>query len=599
MPASMAAGRAWSIPGSSTTLMRIIATLDHGTNEQADACLPAALHLEGLHKQGQVIDETIAARALQLHPPLRSRHVTSQYMPNMVRKIVATCFASQRPGNRSVDPIGHILNKAWPMRCSVRNFSDIVSGYIRADPTIYRFTLAVMHASMLGRLDAGSITATPAVRVLLHRHYVHAPVSAAQLADWVQHGNHLLLFVAIKEFIASSIAFVPGLGKVLHDAYNWGGFVESVSKQANAIQSTINQYSATPGEAFRRALEAVGAVRSFKCPTPPTDRGVLGESIQSAVRLMHYPSCDVYKHPLRVGMYEMIKEAVHAGVGTGDLARRVGISHGTAEAVEGVTRGSSTAADWRVLKNLDIASTAEAMLLHEFVSAWTLCFKLRVYDLPKHIGDEQAAVGVKRDRVVYACGCCKQLRAFVVDGSNNSNAWACGHQKVLLNDETGQVYCGKRIEKNPAPRKHATAESRRSYWKSQQSIMCGYSPLIKICMAGKLLSFFGKLYMLCPQCSCVMRLTSERYHGSSVRCVHCAYKASTECQNRCFHCYSSSTDLSTVALSSSTVFTCTCCRKRWMDQDTITSNIDEETAHQAINERWSTNRVAVYCACST
>jgi hypothetical protein len=53
-----------------------------------------------------------------------------------------------------------------------------------------------------------------------------------------------------------------------------------------------------------------------------------------------------------------------------------------------------------------------------------------------------------------------------------------------------------------------------------------------------------------------------------------------------------------VALSSSTVFACTCCRKRWMEQDTITMNIDEETAHQAINERWSTNRVAVYCACA-
>ena len=579
--------------------MEIIATIEHGTAEQVDACLPAAMHLEGLHTQGQVINETLAAEALLLHPLLRSRHVAMQYMPNMVHKIVTTCFASQRPGNRSVDPIGHILNKAWPMRCSVRNFSDIVSGYIRADPPIYRFTLAVMHASMLGRLSANSITATPAVRVLLHRHYVHTPVSAAQLADWVQHGNHLLLFVAIKEFIASSIAYVPGLGKVLHDAYNWGGFVESVSKQANAIRSTINQYSAAPGELFRRALEAVSAVRSFKCPTPPTDQGVLGELLLSAVRQMHYPTCAVHRHPLRANIYQIIKRAVHVGVDAGALARCVGISDVIAIAISGVMRRSSTPADWRALKRADIATTAEAMLVHEFVSAWTLCFKLRIHALPTHLCNEQALTGVKKDRVVYACACCRQLRAFVVDGTNNSNAWACGHQKVLLNDETGQVYCGKRIEKNPAPRKHATAENRRSYWKSQQSIMCGYSPLIKIEMAGKLLAFFGKLYMLCPQCSCVMRLTSQRYHGNSVRCVHCTYKASTECQNRCFHCYSSSTELSTVALSSSTVFTCTCCRKKWMDKDTITKNIDEETAHQAINERWSTNRVAVYCACST
>ena len=578
--------------------MQIIATLEHGTDEQADACLPAALHLEDLHMQGHIVDELLVNRTLELYPLLRSRHVLSRYMPNMVRKIVETCFAAQRPGNRSVDPIGHILNKAWPMRCSVRNFSDIVSGYIRADPTIYRFTLAVMHASMLGRFSLQSESATPAVRVLLHRHYVHAPVSASQLADWVQHGNHLLLFVAIKEFIASSIAFVPGLSHVLYNAYNWEGFIDSVNKQANTIRTTINQYSATPGEAFRRALDAVYAVRSFKCPTPPLDRGVLGESLQAAVRLLHYPACNVYQYPLRVRIFTAIQNAACTTVDTGDLAKCVGMSPAVADAIASVTRRSATPADWKALKALHISSTADALLVHEFVSAWTLCFKLRVYDLPSHVCTEQAAAGVHIDRVVYVCACCRQLRAFVVDGTNNSNAWACGHQKVLLNDETGEVYCGKRIEKNPAPRKVATAESRRSYWKSQQSIMCGYSPLIKIRMAGKLLSFFGKLYMLCPQCCCVMRLTGQRYHGNSVRCVHCAYKAATECQSRCFHCYSNSSDLSTVALSSSTVFVCTCCRKRWMDQDAITSNIDEVTAHQAINERWSTNRVAVYCACS-
>ncbi len=587
--------------------MQIIATLEHGTDEQVDACLPAAMHLEDLHKEGQIVDESLVTKTLKLYPLLRSRHVSCQYMPNMVRKIVATCFSSQRPGNRSVDPIGHILNKAWPMRCSVRNFSDIVSSYIRADPTIYRFTLAVMHASMLGKLNLKSKAASPGVRVMLHRHYVHAPVPAAQLADWVQHGNHVLLFVAIKEFIYCSINFVPGLCHVLHDAYNWEGFTDSVSKQADTIRSIINQYSNTPGEAFRRALEAVSIVRSVKCPTPPTDLGTLGESLQAMVRLLHYPVCDVYRYPLRVRIFQAIQKAAHRNINTGSLARCVGLSPAVADAIAAVTSRSATPASWKTLKALNIQSTAEALLLHEFVSAWSLCFKLRVYCLPKHICDEQIAAGVPSNKIVYACACCRQLRAFVVDSTNNSNAWACGHQKVLLDDETGEVYCGKRIEKNPAPRKHATAETRRSYWKSQQSIMCGYSSLIQIKMAGKLLAFFGKLYMLCPDCGCVMRLTEKNYHGRSMRCVHCTYKANSACQSRCFHCYkssvssstsSSNSGLSTVALSSSTVFVCTCCRKKWMDQDTITNSIDEETAHQAINERWSTNRVAVYCACS-
>ena len=594
---SHASGRAWVVPGTSTNLLRIIATVEHGTDEQIDACLPVAVQLETMVKAGKVLDDASVDAALRSHPVLRRNHVSAAYLPNMVRKIVTTCFASQRPGNRSIDPMGHVLNKAWPMRCSVRNFSEIVSAYITADPGIYKFMLMALHTCMAGVYPTATVHATTTVKLLLYRHYVYEPIRPEHLAAWVQQGNHILLFVAIKEYIAYAVGTVPGLENVLDHAYNWKAFVHSVTHQADTIRATLNQYSATPQTMFKKALLAVSPIRSYKCRTPLLDQGTLCENMQTAVRMAYHPSCDVYHRPLRMAIYHAIRHAVWAGAPASDIAVAVGIARDTAQRLGTAGSPHATPADWRAVRDIRCETADDALVLHEFAQAWTMCYRIITHRLPQHIVDEQAEKPNKGTRTIYACACCRQLRTFVVDEATNSNAWACGHQKVLLDDVTGEVYCGKRIEKNTIPGRCNVKDSCRSYWKAQQSLMCGYSPLLKIDMDGTLLSFYGKLYMLCPCCTCVMRLNAERYRGSSVRCVNCSYRAATATEPKCFHCYKTTGDLCTVALSQNTVHVCTGCTRRWMSRDDITSTIDIDTAHQAINERWSANRVAVYCAC--
>jgi hypothetical protein len=43
MDASHATGRLWHISGESVDLMRISATLEHGTDEQVSSCIPVAI----------------------------------------------------------------------------------------------------------------------------------------------------------------------------------------------------------------------------------------------------------------------------------------------------------------------------------------------------------------------------------------------------------------------------------------------------------------------------------------------------------------------------------------------------------------------------
>jgi len=553
-----------------------------------------AAHLEDLVKLGHVIDDEVMTRALDKYPPLRRHGINACYLPNMVRKIVNTCFSPHRTSNRATDPVGHILNKAWPMRCSVRNFSEIIASYIVKYKGIYELMLLLLHTCMAGVYPESTCQATVPVRLILYRHYVKTPVPAERFAAWIQQDNHMLLFVAIKEYIAFCICQVPGLYNVLDKVFHWSAFVTSVTEQADGIRATLNQYAATPSDMFRMALESVCSTRSYKCPTPAPDMGFIGDTMITAVRETYFPDTDVYSRPQRVQIHQLIHRAVGLGAGIGELAIAIGVSTEMATLLQNTLPPRGNTASWRALRTAKCQSTDEALLLHEFVHAWTMCHRIRVHDLPAHIKAQQtASIG----RTVHACACCKQLRAFVVDHKTHNNAWACGNQRVLLDDTTYKVYCGKRVEKNVPNQVSRPADNCRSYWKAQQSAMCSYSTLLEIPMHGKILQFYGDMYLLCPGCSCVMRARAELYRGDSIRCVNCSCTSSAASDSICFHCYLPCSEMKSAALSTTAVNVCETCWRNWMNQDSITASVDEETAHRAINEQWGTNRIAAHCAC--
>jgi len=586
----------WSVPGTSDDLMDIVATMEHGSDLQIGACMPAAVELEEQCKLHGEVDEDMVRQVLLAHPVYACNYMDATSLPNFVPKLVKTCFAVHRAGNRAVDPLGHVLNKAWPMRCSVRNFCDIVSGYILSEPEIYQFVLLVLHACMLGVYPTSSNPASLRVKMILYRCYERDRLTPTQLAEWVQQKNHMLLFIAIKEYIAYAISLVPGLSHVLYEAYNWKVFVESVTRQADSIREALNSYNGPPSAMFQVARDAVSAVRSYKCPVPPVDYSVVCDNLQAVARTAYHPDVDVYHNPLRMPIYKIIRPLIEAGAPLEKVAVAVGIRPDIAELIERAVRNGSSSAEWKVARTIKCRSTQESLLLHEFIQAWIMCHRISTYRLPPHVLEEQRKCEHIRGRVVYACACCRQLREFVVDDNTNNNAWACGHHKVLLDDRTGDVYCGKRVEKNSVPMRKPATDNCRSYWKAQQSTMCGYSPLMHIDMDGYVLSFYGKLYVLCPCCGCVMRLHPGRYYNKSYRCMHCSYRTNSDHPDRCFHCYITSSELQAVALQETAVHVCSACLRRWMSDDSLTTNIGEDVAHQAINERWSTNRVAVYCA---
>lgn len=583
-------------------MQRIETTILSGSPQQRSSFVPAYVELQDRQGLGPV-DDAQVKDVLRTHAPLRGRKLRPSHLPNFVRKIVSTCFLATRTGNRSVDPIAHILHKAWPMRCSVRNFSDIVSMYILNNDEVYYFVLLILHASMIG-VYGTALQASQELEILMYRYYVHKPISREHLSQWVQQDNHMLLFIAIKEYMVYAIQTTPGIARVLHEVYNWGAFVVDVNRQGDAVRTALHANVATPSAMFQAALGMVSTTRCFKCPPPALNYGTVGEQLIAAIRQVYQPSEDVYMYPLRTLLYYNLEPLVQANVPFATIARAFGLRDSLVTTLSHAVESRASSASMRELRKITLQSSFESILLHEFMQAWTMCFRIHTCPLPQHIVQQQLecrAAPVKHN--VYACACCRQLREFIVDESTHGgNAWARGHQKVILDDETGDVFCGRRIEKaGVIPRtvpRGTSATLSRSFWKSQQTHMCGYSPLLKFNLFGKMLYFFGKAYMFCPSCMCVMQVRPQQFHQSTIRCTHCTYQGQADIGATCFHCHQrQDTSMLALALHSTIVHVCKKCTRPWMRMDDITSKMHIDTAHQSIDERWATNRVMAHCAC--
>ena len=189
---------------------------------------------------------------------------------------------------------------------------------------------------------------------------------------------------------------------------------------------------------------------------------------------------------------------------------------------------------------------------------------------------------------MYMCICCKQLRGFIVDAATASKtAWAKGNHKVLYDDYTGDLYCGRKVEKAT---QRETGET--SYWKYQQAQMCTKGKLISHNLLGNILALNGTMYSLCASCACKMEITNDRFYGNMFCCVHCQYKKTQKFSRTCCHCMQRCTYSTTYKCSDTDINICSRCTRCWLGMSVV-RNMTANDVHIAINDRWSRNHIIV------
>lgn len=562
--------------------------------------VPIAVHIEShpMHASDANVREVVDTYASGGTPVIHGIR-----LPNFIPRIMMCSFASGKMPFRNVDPLVHLFSKAWPMRCSIRNFSEIVSNYVQKHRLVYDCMTSVLHCTLAGNYDHAKKAATFDVQRILYKHFVWHPISPGHLAAWIRQGHQHIIFTAIKEYIVYSISLVPALEEALNCMYPWDQFKQNVIDLANGIRDIVYSDISTGNDPFRNVKATNGSTKGLRCSAVSSSwRTIIGDYI-AMIRNVNVMAPATVSAPLRSSIYKRMVQCPPDELYR--LAEAVDVPSSVIISIKAAHRDGG----WKCRRRTQAKAEFQGLTYnqqfqtHEFMHAWNARVGTVLHRLPVHILALQKAAVARTggSSSVYVCMCCKQLRAFVVDTATASkNAWAKGNHKVLYDDYTGELYCGRKIEKSSNAQSQRLRGTGTVYWKYQQATMCRESRLVEYEMLGTLLSMNGQLYVLCTSCACIMVLRPSRYIGDVFCCVHCQYKHHAQHTTTCSHCLEQPGQLRTYRTSESTMVMCRRCRRSWMDDACLLAQMTKDDIHIAIHEKWSKNKItAAYGASST
>ena len=112
------------------------------------------------------------------------------------------------------------------------------------------------------------------------------------------------------------------------------------------------------------------------------------------------------------------------------------------------------------------------------------------------------------------------------------NIYAYGQSRVLVDDNTGKMYCGKRCDKVDKKRhtetyawemaldacEKETRKTAKEQRKEEMNHLCASVELQKISLIGNMLQFYGHQYTICPKCGNMKYNPNHMYDGFYCGC---------------------------------------------------------------------------------
>ena len=454
----------------------------------------------------------------------------------------------------------------------------------------------LLKCTLLGGYEHGKVRPVPRIQRILFKYFTWKPIEQGALAQWIRAGNQHIVFIAIKEYIAFAVNMVPGLEAVLEATYPWKTFYSCVVAHADAVRTAMNKCE--HDDIFMSVRSSITTLRGMKCEAvPPSWFNVVTEFIAIIRNMPVKEGQEVIPH-MRQDIYDRLRRA--HGLSAIECARAMGLPACVLDIVCRAYRD----AGWKCKGRANARTVFQSLtahhqyIVHEFMQAWAIDLSVRTHALPEHIARAQNTTIQNKKCLtdVYICCSCKQIRAFIVDTNTASkNAWACGNSKVMLDDESWQLYCARKVEKNTNGTRPMTASrnGKLSHWKYHCSNMCKESRLIRLDISGKILQFYSLMYALCPGCACLTVIRHTRFLNNTFTCIHCQYKHKQNNASACDHCYEPCRRPTIVQCDTGTVRLCDRCTLAWMRRSDITAQLNINQLHRAINEKWTANRARV------
>ena len=415
-------------------------------------------------------------------------------------------------------PLVHLLSKCLPQRCQARNLNRVTAQHLEDCPALHSKLHKIVICALLGNFKTSTERPFLDVRVAVFQSFRDVSV----LSKLVSEHFNVVLF-ALKQYVVHEVACVPQLRARLVQSGKWLQFEKNA---AAAMAALCADMDATSENFLQRASTAFDLCLNKK--TNRTNAKTKRKSdrdrhIRSIVRTKEHK--DVLKRHFSVIYQYMCRIPLNCDT-PWYLLVTLGIKR---DVVRAIYNDKSKERLSKLIAG-DVGTT-----VRRFLNTYDLRHSVRLFALaPHHCAQQQKALRARYSLVgdipptlaqFVMCTQCKTLKSY-----SKKNLGAYGNAYVLVDDETQEYYCSQhRSHKNTVPRAEAPISSflkmvhvhKKSRKRSDKYEHCESTALLKMPSHGLLLSFFGNLYMLCPQCATTCAVSDMGFRGAFFACGKC------------------------------------------------------------------------------
>jgi len=569
------------------------------------------------------------------YPPKTQDVLNEGNLPDIVTLQLNCSFWNEN--KPKMQPIVHLMCKALPQRCQIRNLREIISNYCQTDDLVHEFMRSAFLCSVLGAYKHSKVRLGWSERKKILRRFVFLKPNRMQIQEWLFTNYQHLLFYIIKEFLTFSMAMIPALYEELRLTYKWQTFETTVHgamdnirkiinenvKRSPSIQEWLSQIESNLMQVNKQQLgNLFRPQRQTFTQTVISICDRLDEGTHQVNPNIEFPR--EYKELLRQLVQRVPRGTIHIG-----WLKYLNVKQTTIDALVNMyhhSKQNTYRTDLR--KILQNSSRYDFEAIRALFAAFQQTHHdMRTFALPKHYYDKQC-VSLRRryglapdaempDHVgqVYLCLSCNTFKGFLVrKNSKTNNLFANGHHKIIVDDETLKCYCGRRCEKSDTKKRkriavesfldgveleEAQKRSAKKEWKAQrknvQNDLCASTECLKFNMTGCLFQFYGQLYLFCPSCANPTIFDKNQYDKHGFTCGQCLKEGTLYTSVSCYICdiYRGKDSWTTISVEdddggTSSVAICNGCNKPWLRQyeQKVPKNILEQQRRK-IRERKS------------
>lgn len=535
-----------------------------------DAHVPLMCAIEDAAEQ-----HTIRSAFHKYQPKIQTV-IQENNLPDIVNLQLQCSFWNEN--KPKMQPIVHLMCKALPQRCQIRNLREIIANYCQTDDLVHEFMRSALLCSILGMYQHCRRRLDWSARKRVIRRFIYSKPNRMQMQEWLFTNYQHLLFYTIKEFLTFSMGMIPALYDELCRTYKWHTFEKTVHSAMDSVRESIGQ-NVKRSNVINEWLSAVestlmqvnkGQLGNLFRPQRQTFTQTvvsICERIDEVAHQVNPHLCFPMEHVL---LLRQMTQRVSRGRVRIDWLQYFNVKQPIIDSLENMYQHyqqNTYRTDLRKL--LQHASRYDFEAIRELFAAFQQNHHdIRIFMLPKHYYDAQCRALRRRyglmqsDELephvgeVFVCLSCNNFKGFIVKkDSKTNNLFANGHHKIIIDDETLKCYCGRRCEKTDTKkRKRIALESylegveleehrkRRAKkdWKTRRKMMqndlCAQTECVRFNMLGCLLQFYEHLYLFCPSCGNPTQFHASQYDKNGFTCGQCMKEGTLYTNVSCFLC---------------------------------------------------------------